>query len=219
MKPAGFTAFLKLLELSDRLRKSELKKKLKGGGGFQYWRPLQIVAPKAVLPAADIEKLKAEIDRLSSGAQRTYNKNGFASFCKWSAGKAFESAPALPTIDVPFGDSGLTVRLRPDVSFELGGQLFSMTLWATTKPSLSRAALSVGLQFSTDAYKTQGHIGHKHLVLDTVTNQLFREEDILPNTSNLMMRKVADFKRDIDSLSAPPPSPSPESPSDHPRIP
>jgi hypothetical protein len=215
MKPAGFTTFLKLVELPDHLRKTELKKKLKGGGGFQYWRPLQIVAPKAFLPAANIEALKTEIDKLSSGPQRTYNKNAFASFCQWTKGKVLKPAASLPVIDVPFGNSGLTVRMRPDVSFEIDGQLFSMSLWATTKPLLSVASLSVGLKFSSDAYTEREHTTHKHLILDTITNKLFREEDILPNSTSLLMQKIEAFRKDIESF-GPSPSPSPDSPSEHP---
>lgn len=217
MKPAGFAAFLKLLELNDRLRKSELKRKLKGGGGFQYWRPLQTVAPRALAADSKIELLKAEIERLSSGAQRTYNQNGFASFCRWIKGKPLSPAATLPVIDAPFGNSGLTVRIKPDVSFEWGGQLFSMNLWATTKPSLSTPTLSMGLLFCSSAYRAEGIVSHKHLILDTIANRLFTEGDILPTAPFFLQNKIEAFKRDIDSLSAPPPA-SPEAPTDRPSI-
>src|SRR5581483_6294686 len=89
-KPVGFSAFLKLLELADTPRKAELRKKLAGGGGFQYWRPLQIVASKAISPSANIEALKKEIETLCSGHQQKYNKNAFEAFCKWIEGKSIE---------------------------------------------------------------------------------------------------------------------------------
>ncbi len=151
-KPIGFSAFLKLLELSDGRRKTELKKKLGGGGGFQYWRPVQTVAPKAILPAADIEYLKKEIERLCSGHQQRHNKNAFAAFCKWAKGKTIKSTSPLPTIDVRFGNSDLIIRLKPDVSFEMDGNHFSMNLWATTKPLLTVSTLSTGLLFCALAY-------------------------------------------------------------------
>lgn len=65
----GFSAFLKLLQLPDGPRRAELKKKLGGGGGFQYWRPVQLAAPKAILPGANLKQLRIEI-----GSQAT-NKN------------------------------------------------------------------------------------------------------------------------------------------------
>lgn len=219
-KPIGFSAFLKLLELADGPRKTELKKKLGGGGGFQYWRPVQIVAPKAILPAADIDFLKKEIETLCSGHQQQHNKNAFAAFCKWTKGKAIKPTPDLPTIDVPFGNCGLVIRLKPDVSFEMDGDHFSMNLWATTKPPLSVKTLSTGLLFCALAYKAQGHKSQKHVIMDTISNRLFREEEILPNAMHLLKDKVDVFKKDWDALSpAPPTSPSPGSSKDQPEAP
>lgn len=219
-KPIGFSAFLKLLELSDGPRKTELKKKLGGGGGFQYWRPVQTVARKAILPAADIEFLKKEIESLCSSHQQQYNKNAFAAFCKWAKGKTIKSISPLPMIDVPFGNSGLVIRLKPDVSFELDGHHFSMSLWATTKPLLTVNTLSTGLLFCALAYKAQGHKSQTHVILDTISNRFFREEEILPSAIHLLKNKVDAFKKDWDALNpAPPPSPSPGSSTDQPDAP
>lgn len=200
MKAIGFSAFLKLLEIADGPRTSELKKKLGGKGGFQYWRPLQLVAPKALLPAADIEILKKNIDALCSGHQRQYNQQAFATFCKWIAGKSVEPGVALPALDVPFGNSGLIVRLKPDVSFKLDGSLVSMNLWATTKPILSTPTLSVGLFFAASAYNAQSLKTHKHVILDTIKTRLFQEDDILPTAIHLLKNKVDAFKKSWDSL-------------------
>ena len=215
VKPIGFSAFLKLLELSEARRRAELKKKLGGGKGFQYWRPLQLVAPKAILPSADIEALKTDIDNLCSGHQRKYNKNAFVAFCKWTSGKTLEPTMPLPPIDVPFGSSGLVVRLKPDVSFTLDGLSCSMNVWATTQPILSAQTLSVGLLFCASAYRAQGYRDHHHLILVTIKNRLFREEHISPNSLNLLKDKVNVFKRDWNDLNSPTPS-SPERPPDRP---
>lgn len=217
-RPIGFSAFLKLLELSEAARKSELKKKLGGGGGFQYWRPVQTTAPKAISPGVDVEQLKARIDGMCSGHQREYNKNALVAFCSWIRGKAIKSADPLPTIDVPFGSSGLVVRLRPDVSFELDGQYFSMNLWATTRPMLTPATLSVGLVFCAGAYRAGGHERYAHLILDTVANRLFREADIAPDALHLLKDKVDAFKKDWAELNPPGPEAPDRSP-DQPAAP
>lgn len=217
LKPIGFSAFLKLVELADGPRKTALKKKLGGGKGFQYWRPVQTVAPKAILPAADFAALKQEIDGLCSGHQRKYNNNAFDAFCKWVEGKAITASPSLPTIDVPFGSSGLTIRLKPNMSFELEGKLYSINLWATTKPELSRKTLSIGLRFCANAFKAKGYT-HNHLILDTVKNRLFREDDILPNALHLLKDKVDAFKKDWDELNSIPPAPGPNKDEKQPPI-
>lgn len=207
MKPAGFTAFLKLLELDDHLRKSELKRKHRGGGGFQYWRPLQRVAPKLLAADANVKLLQAEIASLCSGPQRNYNQNALNSFAQWSAGKSLLSATSLPVIDAPFGNSGLTVRIRPDVTFRWDGRLVSMYLWATTKPLLSTPTLSMGLLFCSSAYRTQGYDTHEHMILDTITNRLFTSANILPTAPFFLQNKIEAFKQDIEDLNAPPAAP------------
>jgi len=217
-KPIGFSAFLKLLQLLDGPRKTELRKKLAGGGGFQYWRPIQLQAPKAIMPGADIKSLRAEIASLCSNHQKEYNENAFDTFTKWIEGKSLTPIESLPTIEADFGNSGLVVRLRPDVSFKLDGVAYSMVLWATTKPLLTVQALSVGLYFLAQAYKAEGHVHRQHLIFDTVSNQLFREADILPSTVHLLDAKVAAFKKDWDELNPAPAKPSGKPEPDQPTV-
>lgn len=217
-RPIGFSAFLKLLELAEGPRKSELKKKLGGGGGFQYWRPVQIVAPKAIKPGADVKLLAAQLASLCSGHQRKYNENAFAAFNKWRKEKAIQPADPLPMIEADFGDSGLTIRMRPDVSFQFEGSNYSMNLWATTKPVLSIQTLSVGLFFLSAAYKKQGHQTHQHLILDTVSGRIFREADILPTAIHMLKDKVDAFKKNWEELNPKPTQPTHPPKGDQPAI-
>jgi len=218
-RPIGFSAFLKLLQLPDGQRKTELKKKLGGGGGFQYWRPLQLVAPKAIAPTASIPNLSAELELMCSGHQRTYNKNAFAAFSKWREGKLIKEAEPLPMIEAQFGNSGLIIRMRPEVCFELDGALHSMSLWATTKPALTVDTLSVGLFFLAAAYKANKHGSHRHLIFDTVSNVVFREADILPTAIYKLKDKADAFKKDWDDLNPKPEGPTAPPKGDQPILP
>jgi hypothetical protein len=217
-RPIGFSAFLKLLELSETARRSELKKKLGGGGGFQYWRPVQLAAAKALASRTDVEQLKLQIDGMCSGHQREYNKRALVAFCNWISGKAISPIENLPNIDVAFGNSGLVIRIKPEVAFELDGERFSMNLWATTRPTLTLNTLSIGLAFCANAYRARGHDGYAHLVFDTVGNRLFREADIVSNALHLLKDKVDAFKRDWSALNPLAPG-SPDGPSDRPPLP
>jgi hypothetical protein len=125
----------------------------------------------------------------------------------------------LPESFAEFGNSGLTVRLKPDVSFELDGDLFCLNLWATTKPLLSISTLSVGLLFCASAYRAQGHRIHKHLILDTISTRLFRENDISTTAIHLLKDKVDAFKKDWDALNPAPPPPPPAGQPDQPGAP
>lgn len=77
--------------------------------------------------------------------------------------------------------------------------------------------LSIGLFFCAGAYKAQGHESHKHVILDTISNKLFREEDILPTAIHLLKNKVDAFKKDWEILNPAPPA-SPDSPTDRPSV-
>jgi hypothetical protein len=206
-KPIGFSAFLKLLELAENRRRSELKKKLGGGGGFQYWRPIQTVAPKAIKTGASIELLTAELESLCSGHQKKYNKAAFAAFNKWRKGKSIQPAASLPMIEAEFGNSGLVIRMRPEVTLELDGIIYSMSLWATTKPILSIQTLSVGLFFLAAAYKKQGFQTHQHAILDTVGNRFFSEANVLPTAIHMLKDKVDAFKKTWEELNPKPTQP------------
>jgi hypothetical protein len=216
-RPIGFSAFLKLLEISEGRRRSELKRKLGGGGGFNYWRPVQRAAPKAILPAASIEALRAGIDATCSGHQRQYNQNAFAAFCRWTRGKDIEPLFPLPPIEAAFGNSGLVVSLKPEVTFNLGGAARALHLWATTKPILSIPTLSVGLLFASRAYRAQGYRDHAHMILDTITNRSLQESDIIPTAIHLLKDRVDELKKIWDDLNpTPSASDAPESPTDQP---
>jgi hypothetical protein len=56
------------------------------------------------------------------------------------------------------------------------------------------------------------------LILDTVSNRLFREADIGPNVLHLLKDKVDAFKTDWSALNPPTP-PSPDIPGDRPPLP
>jgi len=219
LRPIGFSAFLKLLQLPDGPRKAELKKKLGGGGGFQYWRPIQLVAPKAILPAASILQLTEDLELMCSGHQRTHNKNAFAVFCKWAEGKSIKAVDPLPMIDAEFGNSGLIVRMRPEVCFERDGVRHSMSLWATTKPALTADTLSVGLLFLAAAYKAKKHDNYQHSIFDTVGNSVFREADILPMAIHKLKDKADAFKKDWEDLNPKPQDPTSPPKGDQPILP
>jgi hypothetical protein len=91
-------------------------------------------------------------------------------------------------------------------------------LWATTKPLLTAPTLSVGLYFLAAAYKAEGHESHQHLILDTISNRLFREEDVSRSAIYLLKNKVDAFKKDWDGLNPTPPAPA-EAPTRQPSVP
>jgi hypothetical protein len=192
-KPVGFSAFLKLLELSLPARRTAMKR-LMLPGGFAYWSPMQSLAPSALPKDADLEVLKSQIDSVSSGVRAQYNKNGLQAIYSWAQGKTVTSMPLLPKLVVPFGNSGISVQLKPELSYVEKNKVCCTALWATTKPALSVQTLSVGLFFLSRAYRAKGHNVDEFCIFDTVANKLFREGDILPNAAILLKSRNDEFK-------------------------
>jgi hypothetical protein len=209
----AFTTFLKLLQLPDGPRRASLKK-LASGSGYPYWRPLQKIASEAVLPGANIDILRQKVEQFCTGHQQKHNKNGLTVLHNWAQERSCEVADTFPEIVADFGSSGLAVRLRPDVSFRLNGTIFSMALWATTKPELSKEVLSIGLFFMKRAYEAKGYTGHQFLIFDTVKDRVFSEIDILASTLHLLKSKHDVLRNDWAEVKGPSPG-SPDGPARH----
>jgi hypothetical protein len=214
----AFTTLLKLLQLEAGPRKSELKRLL-GGGGYPYWRPLQNLAPEAIAAGSDLNVLKLKISAACSGHQEQYNTNGIAKLHKWAQERLCVLAEPVPEISAKFGISGLTVRLHPDIAFELNGNLMAMALWATTKPTLSDQVLSIGLLFMKQAYAVKGHTKHHFLIFDTIRDRVFNEFDILSSTLDLLKLKHDAIRKDLEELSKNQPVPESSDDSINEKIP
>jgi hypothetical protein len=113
-----------------------------------------------------------------------------------------------PTLTIPFGTSGISVRLQPDTSFELNGITYSMVLWATTRPALSDETLSVALLFIRDEYEQHG-VRNRFVIFDTIKKRIFTEMDIIASAQTLLEAKKEIFKKNWEeATTAPPPPPA-----------
>jgi len=214
----AFATFLKLLQLDGSPRRAELKRLLVGGG-YPYWRPLQSLASQAILAGASLENLNAKVGSVCTGHQEKYNKNGLKALFKWAQDRSCKPADPIPEIVAKFGSSGLAVRLKPELSFELNGNLISMALWATIKPALSDEVLSIGLFFMKRAYEVKGHTQRQFLLFDTTKDRVFSEIDILSSTLFLLKSKHDGIKKDwAETSGVPPTPPSDDSKDEQPKL-
>lgn len=206
-KEIAFSTFLKLLELQEKDRRTEFRR-LNAGSGFPYWQPLKDAATEAVKTDANLDLLIQQVERKCSGHQQKYNKNALVTLCAWSKRRECSPIESPPTLTVPFGSSGISVRLQPDVSFELNGTTYSMVLWATTKPSLSDETLSVALLFIRVEYE-EHKVSNRFVIFDTIKNRVFTEMDIVAAAQKLLEAKKEIFKKNWEEAitpSFPPPS-------------
>lgn len=207
-KEIAFSTFLKLLELQEKDRRIEFRR-LNSGGGYPYWQPLKAAAADAVKTGADLDLLIKQVEKKCSGHQQKYNKNALVTLCDWSKKRECNPVEQPPTLMIPFGTSGISVRLQPDVSFDLNGITYSMVLWATTKPALSDETLSVALLFIRDEYEQHG-VRNRFVIFDTIKKRIFTEMDIIASAQKLLEAKKEIFKKNWEeATTTPPPPPSP----------
>jgi hypothetical protein len=212
-KEIALSTFLKLLELREKDRRTEFRR-LNGGGGYPYWQPLKDAASDAVMAGANLDQLIKQVEKKCSGHQQKYNKNALVTLCGWSKKRECKPVEQPPALTSPFGTSGISVRLQPDVSFELNGITYSMVLWATTKPTLSDETLSVALLFIRDEYEQCG-VSNRFVIFDTIKNRVFTEMDIIASAQKLLEAKKEIFKKNWEEATSTPPPP-PTSPGTHP---
>lgn len=212
-KEIALSTFLKLLELPEKDRRAEFRR-LSAGGGFPYWQPLKDVALDAVTVGANLDQLIKQVEKKCSGHQQKNNKNALVTLCGWSKKRECKPVKRPPALTIPFGTSGISIRLQPDVSFELNAITYSMVLWATTKPPLSDGTLSVALLFIRDEYEPHG-VNNRFVIFDTIKNRVFTEMDIIASAQKLLEAKKEIFKKNWEEATIVP-SPPPSSPGAHP---
>jgi hypothetical protein len=206
IKEIAFSTFLKLLELDQKARRAEFRR-LNAGGGYPYWQPLKDAATNAIKVGADVNALIKEVEKKCSGHQQKHNKNALVTLCGWSQTRECTPIEQPSALTIPFGTSGISIRLHPDISFKLNGITYSMLLWATTKPPLSDETLSVALLFTRSEYEHHG-VGHRFVIFDTIKKKVFTEMDIIASANKLLQAKKDLFKKDWEAATSAPPPPS-----------
>lgn len=187
----AFSTFLKLLELSDTQKAATLRGFMRGGG-FNYWRPLQILAPDVVGGDLDLTSIQERVALLAKGHQRKYNDNALTSLLKWASRRRLQKRPRPERLVRKFSNSGLKVRLEPEVAFAMDGRNYLMHIWATNNPALSEETLSMGLHFFRLHFQKAGNEDFQFLIFDTVKDRIFAEFNILQNAAQML-----DLQRDI----------------------
>lgn len=215
----AFSTFLKLLELPEPQKAATLRG-FKRGGGFNYWRPLQVLAPEVVGGKLDMSGIQERMSGLAKGHQRKYNDHALTNLLKWVSRRRVVLRSYPNKVVKKFGNSGLKVRLMPEAAFAMDGRNYLMHVWATNNPTLSEETLSMGLYFFRHHFQSEGHANYQFLIFDTVKNEIFAEFNILRSASELLSKQreiLTSLWKNIDRDSeAPRPRPG-EGPKDEPR--
>lgn len=193
----AFSTFLKLLELDEPKKKAMLRGFLRGGG-YNYWRPLQMLAPDVARGDLDMAGIQDKCAAMAKSHQRKYNEAALTKLMKWTSRRSItvRAKPEIP-VTKKFGNSGLRVRMQPELIFSVGPQKYWLQLWATNSPVLTEETLSMGLFF------LMSHVRQEHrdsdlsfLIFDTIKERMYGEFDVLANAQQHLSAERAI----IDSL-------------------
>ena len=176
----AFSTFLKLLELEESKKATTLRG-FNRGGGFNYWRPLQKLAPEVVGGKLGLKELQEKVGLFAKGHQRKYNDHALTNLSKWVSRREITARPLPGKVIKKFGSSGLAIRLEPEVAFAMDGRDYLMHIWATNNPTLTEETLSMGLHFFRLHFQSEGYKNHQFLIFDTVKNHVFAEFNIFGN--------------------------------------
>ncbi len=203
-----FTTFLKLLALSHKQQRSALKKFTKPGG-YNFWSPAQNLGPELVskkLLSADIKK---RVETRCNGDQAKHNVRALSKFAAFLESRAFEPVGGIGSISAPFGESGLMVKLEPEVAAIENGSRFFIHLWATLQPTLTPETFSVGLLFFYSHFKVPAADISEFFILDVVKDKLFGSKDVVPNGQALLVaeqKRLSDIWHDLTNPPSSPPA-------------
>ncbi|MBL1404974.1 MAG: hypothetical protein COC17_03785 [Hyphomicrobiales bacterium] len=186
----AFSTFLKLIELDEQKKKTMLRGFLRGGG-FNYWRPLQVLSQEIIQNKLDFEGLSSKMESFAKGHQQKYNKNALIKILDWKSKRTLLALERQGRFEYVLGNSGFTVKMEPELAFSLNGSDYLAHVWATNTPTLSESTFSVGLYMLKLAAENHGIKSKNFLIIDTVKDRSFGEFNILANSESMLNAQSA----------------------------
>lgn len=126
---------------------------------------------------------------MAKGHQRKYNDRALTNLLKWVSRRRIQHRKRPERLVRKFGNSGLKVRLEPEVAFAMDGRNYFMHIWATNNPTLSEETLSIGLHFFRRHFQDAGHTDSQYLIFDTVKDSIFAEFNILESADSMLTQQ------------------------------
>lgn len=211
MPSFGFSAFLKLLSLTDRRQVSELRKRLAPSeGGYDFHRGFRLLASRYLGRGEALADLLAEADGFANPAEARSARAALEYLSEWRfafPGPLMTFEPQ--TFESP--DRRFRVRYASDFGIIIGGQSVAVHIWKTLRPELDARMTYAALALFPSIYAGQANAPDDLAVLSVLTGRLYRLSDV-PDQSLLAARIVAALDSRLEELGdARPPVPPPAS--------
>ena len=176
MTTFGFSAFLKLANLSAVRQRSTIRERVRGDkkGGYDFHKAMRSICGRYLVDGTTLDECLREAAKIIQEAER---KSAIAAITRLGEWRSRLSGDVFPVPSRTYESPRKEFKVRLDVDFgiSIGGQRVAVHLWNTKFPALdlrlTRAALALfpGLYAGTDI--------NDFAVLSLKTSQLVRLQD------------------------------------------
>jgi hypothetical protein len=179
-----FSAFLKLICLSDRQQKTTIKNRLieTDGGGYDYHKSLKLRIGRYLFEDTPFDEVVASVAGISKFCEQESAKFGLIQFQKW---RNANPGPLTPLSGVTYESPAGLFRVSFDVTFgiNIAGQNLAVHVWNTAKPDLRSDMVYAALSLIRDMYSSADKKPDDVAVLCLRDMKLYRLSDVKPEVT------------------------------------
>lgn len=174
MPTFGISAFLKLVCLSQRARRTELRRRLVGSdGAYDYHRNLRLRAKRLLLDGEPIESVLASTATIVKPAERQSTISGIQSLDRWRLEHG-QATPATAALLYESPAAIFRVSFGSDFGFLVEGQPTAIHVWNTIRPPLQPHLVRATLTLFEGANEASASPATDLGVLSLRTRELYR---------------------------------------------
>ena len=199
MPTFGFSAFLKMLSLSDRRQKSEMRSRLSpSDGGYDFHRGFRRLAHRYLAESEELAKLLSEASDFTNPAEARSAVAALKYLRDWR-----EDHPgALMTFQPRIFESPskrFKIRYAPDFGIDIEGARVAVHIWNTKRPDLDARMTYAALSLFAELYGDDPKGAPDLAVLSVPDDRLYRLSDV-PDQSVLADRIVASMEVLVEQI-------------------
>lgn len=212
MPTFGFSAFLKMLSLSVRRQRSEMRKRLlPSDGGYDFHRAFRRLAHRYLGDGEDFSQILLEAETITNPAEARSAVNALEYLEEWRDEHPGELISFQSRIyESP--NARFKVKYAPDFGIVIDGHRVAVHVWNTMRPDLDARMTYAALALISDLYHDEPGGVPDLAVLSVPDGRLYRLSDV-PDQAVLAGRVAAAFEVLIEEISdeirRPPSSPGP----------
>lgn len=153
MPTFGFSAYLKLLSLNEKPRRTAICSRVAGeGGGYDFHRSMKREASRLLGEDASLEEILASLQAIKRAPERASASQALKRLATWRSANPGELMTFEPA--TYSHASGLfKVKFTPDFGIRLGRTKTAVHIWNTAQPTLTSRAVHSALSLFPDLYE------------------------------------------------------------------